>query len=343
MRDESGPAVSRPDSPRPSALRRYGAAPVACAVALGLALLLAGATGGRAGHLFTAAVVLAAWYGGIGPGLLASTLGGLAISYFFEEPPYSLWPDSPNTLLNVAVFLLAGVLIAWTSERLRVERDAHRAARAEVEALLDALDDSVIAYAADGRIARTNRAARERLMRGWGTVPATVAEMRAAVRPTALDGTPLAALPSEDALRGRPAAALLGYRGPDGRSHRFSVRAVPVPASAGGVAGAVAVWHEVTELHEVARGLGQVDGALKTVQRVLHELGNALAPAMGYSELLVAAGSAERATSYAELIGATVAEAASILERLAGVVRFEESEFGGTAMLDLDAASDAPS
>jgi hypothetical protein len=69
------------------------------------------------------------------------------------------------------------------------------------------------------------------------------------------------------------------------------------------------------------------------------ELGNALAPACGYTDLLPAVGP-QQAAAYAERIGRSLDHAAEILTRLAGIVRFEEAEFGGVAMLDLDAAAD---
>src|SRR5690349_16972240 len=123
--------------------RSYAAAVALSGAAVVLALLLAGATGGRAGHLFTAAVALAAWSGGLGPGLVAAGLGGLALDYFFEDPVDSLRPQSLNTALNLVVFLLVGGVIAWTNARLR-------ASRAELAAALDAVGDAVIVHAADG-------------------------------------------------------------------------------------------------------------------------------------------------------------------------------------------------
>ena len=42
--------------------------------------------------------MLSAWYGGLGPGLLATGLGALAVDYFFEHPAYELGISNPDTL-----------------------------------------------------------------------------------------------------------------------------------------------------------------------------------------------------------------------------------------------------
>jgi len=40
--------------------------------------------------LFLCAIMLSAWFGGIGPGLLAAALSVLAFAYYFVPPIYSL-------------------------------------------------------------------------------------------------------------------------------------------------------------------------------------------------------------------------------------------------------------
>src|SRR5207245_3187261 len=40
--------------------------------------------------LFLCAVMLSAWFGGVGPGLLATALSALAFYYYFLPPVYSL-------------------------------------------------------------------------------------------------------------------------------------------------------------------------------------------------------------------------------------------------------------
>jgi hypothetical protein len=69
--------------------------------------------------LFLAAVVLSAWRGGLGPGLLASALSTLAIDYFFEVPRWALAIDDLATALDLAAFAFTATLVS-----ILVGRDA---------------------------------------------------------------------------------------------------------------------------------------------------------------------------------------------------------------------------
>src|SRR4051812_18601308 len=61
--------------------------------------------------LFFAAVMLAARYGGLGPGLLATFLSTLAIYYFFIEPAHSI-ASGAGVVLRLSVFALVAVVIS---------------------------------------------------------------------------------------------------------------------------------------------------------------------------------------------------------------------------------------
>jgi PAS domain S-box-containing protein len=67
--------------------------------------------------LFYPAVVLSAWYGGLGPGLAATALSGLAISYYWLPPQNSFVVSDLNDLLGLAIFLAVGLLISILNER----------------------------------------------------------------------------------------------------------------------------------------------------------------------------------------------------------------------------------
>ena len=70
--------------------------------------------------LLPAAVVLAAWYGGLGPGLLATILVAAASVYFFLPP---IGPGSePADLIGVAGLLVTGTLVAFLTAGLRAAR-----------------------------------------------------------------------------------------------------------------------------------------------------------------------------------------------------------------------------
>lgn len=71
--------------------------------------------------LFLAAVALSALYGGLGPGLAATTLSTLASNYFLLEPYYAPFSRSEGALRSL-VFLSTGVIVSWLAEgRKRAE------------------------------------------------------------------------------------------------------------------------------------------------------------------------------------------------------------------------------
>src|SRR5260370_3516970 len=53
---------------------------------------------------FTLAVMLSAWYGGLGPGLVATILGFFAVDYFFFPPAHSLFSLRNEDLLALALY-----------------------------------------------------------------------------------------------------------------------------------------------------------------------------------------------------------------------------------------------
>ena len=99
------------------AVLRYGVAVLAVGLALVLQLLLMpwfGASPDATPFIvFFAAVMVAAWFGGLGPGLVATVLSALTSNYFFLSPQQSLEIASFGQGLRLAVFFIEGALISW--------------------------------------------------------------------------------------------------------------------------------------------------------------------------------------------------------------------------------------
>jgi diguanylate cyclase (GGDEF)-like protein len=93
----------------------YGLAVGLSALALVLMLLLRPLMEQSVFFLFLAAVAASALYGGLGPGLMATTLSALASNYFFLEPYYELLSGREETL-RVAIFLATGVMVSWLAD-----------------------------------------------------------------------------------------------------------------------------------------------------------------------------------------------------------------------------------
>ncbi len=109
---------------------RYGLAVINVAVALVLTIWLEKYT--DITPLFYAAIVVSAWFGGMGPGLLAVVLSELAIDYYFAEPLYSL-RLGPKPISFLVVFGVLAMLTSWMSSKRRQAEEGLKQARDELE------------------------------------------------------------------------------------------------------------------------------------------------------------------------------------------------------------------
>ena len=82
--------------------------------------------------LFYAAIVVTAWFGGMGPGLLAVVLASISLDYFFVEPLYTLDLE-PKRISFLLVFGLLAVLTSWMSSKRKQAEDDLREARDKLE------------------------------------------------------------------------------------------------------------------------------------------------------------------------------------------------------------------
>src|SRR3954463_2912165 len=97
--------LSADDSREPSILARYGVALLASALALLLTWLFQPFLQRNLFLWFFAAIVIAAWYGGMGPGLLVTAIASVGIAYLLNSP-FSLFESASENLLRLGVFAL---------------------------------------------------------------------------------------------------------------------------------------------------------------------------------------------------------------------------------------------
>ena len=135
----SAPVDMRATHPLALRLRRYGVAVVATGSALLFHYGLDAIMDQRALFLKVAlAVLVSAWYGGLGPGLFATGLGALAALFMFFPPYYRLALPLQEDGIALAVLVCAGGVISLLVAQLRQARQ-----RAEQFALLGHLAASV--------------------------------------------------------------------------------------------------------------------------------------------------------------------------------------------------------
>jgi K+-sensing histidine kinase KdpD len=110
-----------------STFRRYAIAVFSVAAGVSLRFMLAGVLGATVPYItFFPAVMFAAWFGGLGPGILA-TLLCLAATFAVVMPPYVMWPSNLADAIGALMFVGVSVFIAILNEAFRRSRSASEA------------------------------------------------------------------------------------------------------------------------------------------------------------------------------------------------------------------------
>lgn len=122
---------------------RYGAALLLVVLAFTLRISLLGSLDNRLPFaFFLPAAMIAAWYGGLGPGLLAAALGLLIGDYFFLAPHHAFGPLSHADRTAIAVYAISSSLAVFLLDNLHtrirllecaLRRDREARAAAEQE------------------------------------------------------------------------------------------------------------------------------------------------------------------------------------------------------------------
>ncbi len=133
-------------------LERYAFAAALTGIALGLRLFVPLLAGLRVPYIqFYPAVLVAAWYGGVGPGLFATALSSLATVYWFLPPAGGLTLQDPEDVVTLLAFIGVGVCISWLNGSLRRAHLEQHSALALATSRADRLD-TILNTTVDGII-----------------------------------------------------------------------------------------------------------------------------------------------------------------------------------------------
>lgn len=117
-------------------------------------------------HLFfIAAVVISSWYGGLGPGLVATLLTAAGNAYFSHHIGQSPYPNDLSSTIHFVEFVIIGLLISLlNAARLKEQRRTDEA-RADAEAANRVKDEFLAAVSHDLRTPLTSISGWARILR----------------------------------------------------------------------------------------------------------------------------------------------------------------------------------
>ena len=267
--------MPKPPPPSPS---RYGIAVASVLLAVAARWALHPLLGQRQPFVtFYIALIVSAWFGGLGPSLVALALGALSTLAFFMP-----WSGSPSAntaadLLGTALYVVVGsVLVAYSQahrtalSRLERAEASERRQRRRVETTLASIGDAVMTTDAGGRVTFMNAVAEA--LTGW-----TQHEPRAAPGrglPHRQRGDPHEAEnPADRALREGAVVGLANHTvliARDGTERPIDDSAAPIRDDDGAVTGAVLVFRDVAGRRDAERDAGPERAGARRLLRECH-------------------------------------------------------------------------
>lgn len=152
-------------APRTRPILAYGTALLSVAVAILLSDWIV-PDGHAAFPIFYGAVMVSGWYGGLGPGLLATLLSALAGNFFFLPPSFSPALGF-NEAVHTSVFMVVALLITLLNEARRQAEKILAGQRHQLHTAISSISDAVITTDSQGQVTFMNPAAET--LTGWST------------------------------------------------------------------------------------------------------------------------------------------------------------------------------
>ncbi len=254
---------SRFDQER-TALVRYGFAIVATVAATVLKFALPASVGQTAPvAVYLGVIMLAAWFGGVGPGLLSTALAAVAGSYWFAAPYDSIRVADADDVVRIVLGAVEGTLITFLAGGLRKARrdalaryDELAVLTEELGTTLQSIGDAVIATDATGAVRRMNPIAEK--LTGWELRDADGRQLDEVFVITNEETkqpveSPVARVLREGIVVGLANHTVLTSR--DGVERPIADSGAPIRDVQGILRGVVLVFRDVTQEHEIERAL----------------------------------------------------------------------------------------
>lgn len=230
-------------------------------------------------------ILLVALGWGAGPSIVALLIGAVLLIFFVLPPIYSLTIDLSEDALGIVLYLAVGLTISVFATHIEQARRRSEELRLRLNAIIDAIPDSLTIFDAQGTRIQQNRVAREKALEE--SPPHTLAEIanQLATRRSSGELLPLEELPVARALRGEVVTgAEVLYRMPAGEQDRLvAISAAPLYSASGKtIEGAIAVTHDLSERKQIEDELR----ASEEQEHILAEVSTILALTLDYRETL---------------------------------------------------------
>ncbi len=231
----------------------YGVAVLATCVSVLCRWPLVAVVGYRAPLMtFFPAIILSAYLGGLGPGLVAVVLGAAAGYGFFFEPRDSLAVDAAGAAYSLGLFVLTGVAISGLTESLQRSRRRIAASERRYAVTLASIGDAVIATDTQTRVTYLNPTAEA--LTAWPRADALGRPLGEVFRVIDEQTRRPAEDPAAEVLRTGTVVGLANHTAllsRDGREVPVDDCGAPIVDDRGSVAGVVLVFRDVTRRRQV--------------------------------------------------------------------------------------------
>ncbi len=233
----------------------YVVAVISVVVAMILNLLLGAIVSQLPFLLLLAAVIVAAWYGGLFPGLFASALSAVAVlaSAYFLLPPYDILDiTTENTQIRLALFLLLTLLVNGLSYARSLAENKTIEQGERLRVTLESIGDAVLAVDIDSSVIFLNPVAQA--LTGWPQEQALGRQVHEVFNIVNEESRVVVDNPVDKVFREGQVVGLANHTvliSKDGTERPIDDSGAPIRDNDGNVVGAILVFRDITERRRV--------------------------------------------------------------------------------------------
>ncbi|HEV3163928.1 MAG TPA: PAS domain S-box protein [Isosphaeraceae bacterium] len=271
-----------------TALVRYGSAALAVVLAAAIRLALDSTLSAYFPLLtFLIALVFAAWYGGVGPCLLALALSLAAIPIVSRDSPGPFLDWEFGAWVELGRYILAGLAIAFLGWWMRAAQrraevgelrakqavEAGREQRERLRITLASVGDAVIVTDAEGRVSSLNPVAES--LTGWTTEEADGRPLKEVFRTLVEETQKTAEMPVAEVVHGGAAIRQVSPTdliSRDGTTRAIEHTTAPLLDRAGRIEGVVLVFRDITQRRRTEQTLRESEQRFRQLTEAMPQI-----------------------------------------------------------------------